>query len=62
MHDLEQRLPRYLLEDIRRLQEAPKDNCDCEWCEVYGSINTAMVDGVITEGEAASLRAKYLNI
>lgn len=63
--DLEKTLPRYLQNDIKALVDGYKTNStllDCLWCEVYGSINSAFHDRVITEEEAAYLRSKYLGM
>lgn len=60
---LEKNLPRYLQADITALIEGEKNNStllDCLWCEVYGSINSAEVDELITPEQAAYLRTKYL--
>jgi len=35
---------------------------DCLWGELYGSINSAFVDGDITEEQAWYLRENYLNM
>lgn len=54
-------LPSYLQHDIDEMikGEAP---WDCLWCELYGSINSALYDNEITEEQAVYLRKKYLGI
>lgn len=54
---------RYRYHDIDALVEDEKNNStllDCLWGEVYGSINSAEVDLLITSEQAAHLRKKYL--
>lgn len=61
--DLEKNLPPYLQHDLDALVEGEKNNStllDCLWSEVYGSINSAEVDLLITIEQAAYLRKKYL--
>lgn len=61
--DLEKDLPPYLQHDIDALIEGEKNKStllDCLWGEVYGSINSAEVDLLITFEQAAYLRKKYL--
>ena len=62
--DFRKCLPIYLQKDIKALEDAIKNNnktIDCEWCELYGSINSALHnDNAITEEEAKYLRDKYL--
>lgn len=60
---LEKCLPKYLEEDIERLKEGIKNNSsllDCLICEVQGSINSAYVDGEITEEQCDYLYKKYI--
>ena len=60
---LEKCLPKYLEEDIERLKEGVKNNSsllDCLICEVQGSINSAYVDGEITEEQCDYLYKKYI--
>ena len=35
---------------------------DCLWCELYGSINAAYIDGDISEDHAWYLRERYLDM
>lgn len=61
----EKYLPTYLKNDLDALVEGIRTKStllDCLWCEVYGSINGAFYDGVITKEEAAYLRLKYLGL
>lgn len=57
-------LPGYLQKDLDAYKEGLKSNSsliDCLWCELYGSINIAVInDGVITEEHADYLRQKFL--
>ena len=58
-------LPPYLKNSIKEYEEGRKNKStllDCLWCEVYGSINSAMYDKEITKDEAAYLREKYLGL
>jgi len=60
---LEKNLPKYLQNDIDALVEGEKKDVsyyDCLWDEVYGSINSAEVDLLISEEQATYLRNKYL--
>ena len=60
---LEKCLPKYLEEDIERLKEGIKNNSsllNCLICEVQGSINSAYVDGEITEEQCDYLYKKYI--
>lgn len=60
---LEKNLPIYLQKDIDALREGYKKQVsyiDCLMDEVQGSINSAEIDGVITEEQAIYLRKKYL--
>ena len=54
-------LPGYLQHDLDAMKEG-KYPYDCLWCELYGSINSAFVDGVISEDHAWYLREKYLDM
>lgn len=57
-------LPKFLQEDIDRLQEGRRQNekmrLDLYYNEVQGSINSAYWGGVITEEQANYLRKKLL--
>lgn len=60
---LEKGLPKYLEEDIKRLKEGRKNKStllDCLINEVQGSINSAYVDGDITEEQCDYLYKKYV--
>jgi hypothetical protein len=60
---LELCLPRYLKEDAEALLEGYKANSpvlDCLYCELQGSINSALYDREITAEQAAHMRRKYL--
>ena len=60
---LEKNLPRYLQHDIDGLLEGAEKGVsyyDCLWSELYGSINSAEVDELISEEQATYLRNKYL--
>ena len=60
---LEKDLPPYLQHDIDALVEGLRmhvTHLDCLVDEVYGSINSAEVDLLITTEQAAYLRTKYL--
>lgn len=54
-------LPPYLQHDLDAMKEG-KYPYDCLWGELYGSINSAFVDGDITEEQAWYLRENYLNM
>lgn len=59
----EKTLPAYLKQDIEALVKGREENSgvlDCLWGEVYGSINSAYHDRIITEEMANYLRKKYL--
>lgn len=61
----ESALPLYLKNDIFALQEGRKNNSpllDCLYCEVQGSINSALYSNEITKKEANFLREKYLGL
>lgn len=57
-------LPPYLQKDLDAYKEGLKNGSslmDCLWGELYGSINSALIDdGAITEEHAEYLRNKYL--
>lgn len=58
-------LPGYLQHDIDQFNKGLQTNdtlLDCMWCELYGSINSAFIDGEITEEQAWFLRSKYLGL
>lgn len=60
---LEKCLPKYLEEDLKRLKECIKNNnkyLDCLRNELQGSINSAFVDGDITEEQCDYLYKKYI--
>lgn len=62
-HSFEYSLPKYLKDDIEALIKGREENSsvlDCLWCEVYGSINSALYSYEITDSEAKYLREKYL--
>lgn len=62
---LEFSLPIYLKEDIDALTEGYKNNStllDCLYCEVQGSINSALHGNEITEEQAVFLRKKHLGL
>ncbi|MDU3180471.1 MAG: hypothetical protein E6686_03595 [Lachnospiraceae bacterium] len=54
-------LPGYLQHDLEAMKKGEYPY-DCLWCELYGSINSAYVDGDITEEQAWYLREKYLKM
>ncbi len=60
----EKGLPKYLLHDIEEyLKHKNDEKCsyiDCLKNEIYGSINSAYIDGLIDEKFANYLRNKYL--
>lgn len=59
----EQCLPQFLQDDINALVEGERTNStllDCLYCEVQGSINSALYDNMITKEQAEYLRKKYL--
>lgn len=58
---LEVDLPPYLQHDIDEIKKGEQPY-DCLWCELYGSINSALYDDEITEEQAEYLREKYLDI
>ena len=60
----EQCLPEYLKHDIEEYKKKKDDkSCtyiDCPQDEIYGSINSAFIDGIITQEFADYLRKKYV--
>lgn len=62
-HYLELHLPAYVQHDIDGLIESYQSGklTDCWRDEVYGSINSAWVEKLITDEQAAFLRKKYLS-
>lgn len=61
----ERTLPRYLKNDIEAWVNKTEDNrlmWDCLWGELYGSINSAQHDYVISKEIADYLREKYLGL
>lgn len=59
----ERTLPKYLQQDINLWKEnESKMNWDLHWCELYGSINSAEHDYLISSEEAWYLRKKYLGL
>ena len=61
----EQCLPQFLQNDINALVEGERTNStllDCLYCEVQGSINSALWDNMITDKQAKFLRKKYLGL
>ena len=62
---LEKCLPKYLEEDLKKLKEGMKNNVsylDCLINELQGSINSAFVDGDITEEQCDYLFKKYVRM
>jgi len=60
---LEKCLPKYLERDLIALKEGIKNkskNLDCLYNELQGSINSAIVDGEITEKQCDYLYNKYI--
>lgn len=55
------KLPKYLKNDINRVMNFDRTDpfYDCYLDEVYGSINSALCDGVISPDEANYLRKHY---
>ena len=61
---LEKYLPKYLEEDLKRLKEGIKNkskHLDCLINELQGSVNSAWVDGDITEEQCDYLYKKYIH-
>ena len=61
---LEKYLPKYLEEDLKRLKEVIKNkskHLDCLINELQGSVNSAWVDGDITEEQCDYLYKKYIH-
>lgn len=59
----ERTLPEYLQKDIKAYKEGIRTKStvlDCLWGELYGSINSAQYDLLISKEEADYLRKKYL--
>ncbi|MBL7576469.1 hypothetical protein SAMN00017477_0093 [Peptoniphilus asaccharolyticus DSM 20463] len=59
----ERTLPEYLQKDINAYKEGIRTKStviDCLWGELYGSINSAQYDFLISKEEADYLRKKYL--
>jgi hypothetical protein len=62
---LEKCLPKYLEEDLKKLKEGIQNNVsyiDCLIDELQGSINSAYVDGDITEEQCDYLYKKYIRM
>lgn len=60
---LEKCLPKYLEKDLIALKEGIKNklkNLDCLYNELQGSINSAFIDGEITEKQCDYLYEKYV--
>ena len=60
---LEKCLPNYLKEDLDNLKEGLKNNSsylDCLLAELQGSINSAFIDGDITEEQCDYLYRTYI--
>ena len=58
-------LPLFLKNDIIAFEEGVINKStllDCLYCEVQGSINSALYNNQITEQEAKYLRAKHLGL
>lgn len=61
---LEKCLPKYLEEDLKRLKDGIKNkskHLDCLINELQGSVNSAWVDGDITEEQCDYLYKKYIH-
>lgn len=61
----EQTLPAYLQLSIQEWKDGLENHSsmlDCLWGDLYGSINSARYDYVITDDEAWYLREKYLGL
>ena len=62
---LEKCLPSYLERDLQNLREGIKNNVsylDCLIDELQGSVNSAFVDGDITEEQCDYLYKKYIRM
>ena len=62
---LEEDLPIYLKKDIENLKKGIKENVlyvDCLINEVQGSVNSAWVDGAITEEQCDFIYKKYIRM
>ena len=62
---LEKSLPPYLENDLKNLKEGLKNNVsyiDCLIDELQGSVNSAWVDGDISEEQCDYLYRKYIRI
>ena len=62
---LEKCLPKYLERDLKNLKEGIKNNVsylDCLIDELQGSVNSAVVDGDITEEQCDYLYKKYIRM
>lgn len=62
---LEKCLPKYLEEDLIKLKEGIKNKVgyiDCLINELQGSVNSAFVDGDITEEQCDYLYKKYIRM
>ena len=62
---LEKNLPKYLENDIKNLKEGIKNKVsyiDCLINEVQGSVNSAYVDGDISEEQCDYLYKKYIRM
>lgn len=60
---LEKNSPKYLEKDLKNLKEGLKNkskNIDCLYGELQGSINSAFIDGEITETQCDYLYRKYI--
>ncbi len=60
---LEKCLPKYLEEDLKNYKEGLKNKSsliDCLWGELQGSINSAFIDGDITEEQCDYLYRTYI--
>lgn len=58
-------LPPYLVRDLEALVTGQQNHVtylDCLEGEVYGSINAAYIDGLISEEQAWYLRERYLGM
>lgn len=62
---LEKCLPNYLQQDLENLKKGIKDKVsyiDCLLNELQGSVNSAFVDGDITEEQCDYLYKKYIRM